>query len=269
MTLDVRAGIGQQVFQNGPGRFLVIAMLWWCGGGTERLFQKRHAHALGTADFLQRGGVHGLPFIISANRASRTQMTLPSSAKPGDRLIQEGLLSLVISPRLLGQVAESPPECRQHFSGMARIEEIDRRRCSAFDKSTSSSRMKRVAAIQKSSRTMTMHWTRPPSHCRRACDQFGVFVAPAWHAAIARTGRGRSALSCRAEYLALVAVPPAILSGSSCLRRCWTALPQSMQQTGFGFFRCGFDVNRQITSSESRGNSPALTSDDLPQPDGP
>ena len=27
MSLDVRAGIGQQVFQNGTGRFLVIAML--------------------------------------------------------------------------------------------------------------------------------------------------------------------------------------------------------------------------------------------------
>ena len=34
---------------------------------------------------------------------------------------------------------------------------------------TSNSRMKRVTAIQKSSRTITMHCTRPPSHCRRAC----------------------------------------------------------------------------------------------------
>ena len=35
--------------------------------------------------------------------------------------------------------------------------------------------MNRVAAIQKSSRTMTMHCTRPPSHCRRACTS-SVFV---------------------------------------------------------------------------------------------
>ena len=35
---------------------------------------------------LSVAGVQGLPFIISANSASRTEMTLPSWAKPGNRL---------------------------------------------------------------------------------------------------------------------------------------------------------------------------------------
>ena len=30
----------------------------------------------------REAGVHALPFIISANRASRTEMTLPSCARP-------------------------------------------------------------------------------------------------------------------------------------------------------------------------------------------
>ena len=34
--------------------------------------------------------------------------------------------------------------------------------------------MNRLTASQKSSRTMTRHCTRPPSHCRRACTSSGV-----------------------------------------------------------------------------------------------
>ncbi len=37
-------------------------------------------------------GVQGFPLTISANKARRTEMTLPSSARSGDRLIEKGVL---------------------------------------------------------------------------------------------------------------------------------------------------------------------------------
>ena len=64
------------------------AAFWWrrCSGGavgaTEGLFEEGDAHALGAADLLKRGGVQGFPLTISAKRASRTEMTLPSWARP-------------------------------------------------------------------------------------------------------------------------------------------------------------------------------------------
>ena len=97
--------------------------------------------------------------------------------------------------------------------------------------------------------------------------QFGVLLLPSWHAAIARTGPARSALSCPTEFLALAATPPVCLSGSDC-HPGGTTLSQAMQQTALGFLRRRLDVNGNHVL-DSRGNNPALTSDDLPQPDGP
>ena len=37
--------------------------------------------------------------------------------------------------------------------------------------------MNRLTASQKSSRTMTMAWTRSPSHCRSAADELRVLLA--------------------------------------------------------------------------------------------
>ena len=68
-------------------------MLGRGGRGTEGLFQERDAHALGAADLpASVAGVQGFPFIISANRASRTEMILPSWASPEIDLIQKGVL---------------------------------------------------------------------------------------------------------------------------------------------------------------------------------
>ena len=64
------------------------AAFWWkrCSGGavegTEGLFEEGHTHTLGAAHLLSVAGVQGFPFIISANRASRTEMILPSWASP-------------------------------------------------------------------------------------------------------------------------------------------------------------------------------------------
>ena len=69
-------------------------MLGRCCRRTESLFEKRHTDALGTAHFLKRRRRPGLPFIISANSARRTEMTLPSSARPATDCVEETLLFL-------------------------------------------------------------------------------------------------------------------------------------------------------------------------------
>ena len=54
VALDVRTGIGEQFFENRTGRFLVHPMFRGSSWRTNRLLQKRHAHALRAADFFQR-----------------------------------------------------------------------------------------------------------------------------------------------------------------------------------------------------------------------
>ena len=46
-------------------------------------------------------------------------------------------------------------------------------------------------------------------------------------------------------------------------------LAQPAQQPGLGLLGGRLDVDRQHDACDSRGSSPALTSDDLPQPEGP
>ena len=70
-------------------------------------------------------GVQGFPLTISANRAKPHRDDLAVLGKPGNRLIQERLLVAAEIADLFGQGPVGLPECRQHFPGMARIEEID------------------------------------------------------------------------------------------------------------------------------------------------
>ena len=49
---DVRAVLGQQGFQDGPGGPLVKPMLRGGGLGDERFFQERHPQALRSSHFL-------------------------------------------------------------------------------------------------------------------------------------------------------------------------------------------------------------------------
>ena len=151
----------------------------------------------GAADFLQGGGVHGLPFIISANRARRTQMTLPSSAKPATDCLQEVSSGLWSFAAFVGQVCRRPDRKPPALSRHGACRRDRRPRVLTFEKPDSSSRMNRVAAIQKSSRTITTHWTRPAIALPQGLHQFGVFLFLPRHGATARTGPGRSAPSCR------------------------------------------------------------------------
>ncbi len=107
---------------------------------------------------------------------------------------------------------------------------------------TSNSRMKRVAAIQKSSRTMTMHCTRPPSHCRRACTSSvfsSSFLACShcsnWSRTISTFLPDGNALAPAQGRQRLL---QAQVGGQG-----RTAFPQAVQQAGFGFLGGRFDVD--------------------------
>ena len=53
------------------------------------------------------------------------------------------------------------------------------------------------------------------------------------------------------------------------VRQVGANLSQTLLQPRLGLLRCRLDVNRQYVLAQSRGNKPALTIDDLPQPEGP
>ena len=75
---------------------------------------------------LSVAGVQGLPFTISANRASRTRDDLAVFGQARTLLDPEMRSGLWrVSPTFSGKLPIGPAECRQHLPGMARIEEID------------------------------------------------------------------------------------------------------------------------------------------------
>ena len=99
-----------------------------------------------------------------------------------------------------------------------------------------------LTAIQKSSRTMTMHCTRPPSHCRRACTS-SVFVSSFlacshcsnWSRTISTFLP--AGIPCPRRNAASVSLQRQIVGQSR------TSLPQTVQQPCFCFPSRGFDVH--------------------------
>ncbi len=84
------------------------------------------------------------------------QTTLPSSARPFTAC-SRNFLVLRGSARTLGQGAKRLTESCQHLFGVANIEKINSRRVVALDETEFQFAHEPVTAIQKSSRTMTMH----------------------------------------------------------------------------------------------------------------
>ena len=115
-----------------------------------------------------------------------------------------------------------------------------------------------------------MHCTRPPSHCRRACTSSRVLlfllrvqpllelVQDDQHLLARRDAlapaQGRQRFRCRSPGFAWQ-VPAA-------------PLPQAVQQPGFRLLGRRLDIDRNHVVGQPR-QQPALTSDDLPQPEGP
>ena len=115
---------------------------------------------------------------------------------------------------------------------------------------------------------MTMHCTRPPSHCRKACTSSvfsSSFLACShcsnWSRTISTFLPVGNALS--PAQAASVSFRPRS-SG-----KAGTAFAQPVEQPGLRLLGGRLDVDGDHVLSDSRGSSPAFTSDDLPQPDGP
>ena len=170
--------LGQQGLEHRLGRLLVEAMLGRGGRGAEGLFEERDAHALGAADLPQGGRGPGLALDHLGEQGQPHRDDLAVLGQTCDGLVEERLLSVVRSPSVLRQGPVGPAEGRQHLRGMARVEQIDEATCSRpSTRRISRSRMNRLAASQKSSRTITSAWTCSPSHCRRAATS-SVFSSP-------------------------------------------------------------------------------------------
>jgi hypothetical protein len=125
VTLDVGPRFGEQCFQNGSRRFLVESVFRWGGNGTERLLQEGHADALGPAHLLQRGRRPRFALHHLGKQGESDADDFAFLGQAGHGLIQEFLLVLALAAEVLGEFAEGPPKCRQHFSGVVCVEQID------------------------------------------------------------------------------------------------------------------------------------------------
>ena len=131
---------------------------------------------------------------------------------------------------------------------------------------TPAPRMNRVTASQKSSRTMTMHWTCSPSHCRRASTS----------SALASCRRACSHCSnwsrtSRTFWPAGQALPAAARQGLDQVQvagQAGAALPQALEQSGLGLVGRRLDVDRQDVLGQP-GQQPGLHQRRLAAPDGP
>ena len=126
---------GKQSFQIGSGCFLVIAVLGWSGGRTERLFEKRDADALGATHFFQGGRRPRLALHHLRKQGQPDGDDLAFLGQAGHGLFRNSFCSLLCFAGVLWQFAEGTPKGRQHLPGVIHVEEIDRRRVLAFKKS--------------------------------------------------------------------------------------------------------------------------------------
>ena len=211
---------------------------------------------------------HGLPFIMSANSASRTQTTLPSCSRPSHGPVEKRLL-------VFGQLARaSPADARRR--GRTRpapcgraADRRDRRGPSCCLRRSSTSRAlhesagrhpevvphqhhtlhsSAVAVPQRLHQLRVLLARLACSHCSNWSSTTRTFLPRGIH----RPSRSDSNTSGKDD-----------LRGNS-----GTRLAQPLQQPDFRVGGRGLDVDRQHVRRQP-GSRPAFTSDDLPQPLGP
>ena len=225
-------------------------MLGRRGRGAEGLFQERDTRRLSCRPLLSSvEGAHGLPFIISANRASRTEMTLPSCASPFTDSLRKTSWSLEVIRRILGKPAEGPTECHQDLPGVVQVEEIDGGRVLAFEQ----------ADLQVPHEPGRRHPEIIPHHHDRlnmlaialtkGGDQFRVLLTPPGKEPLLELIQDQ-------QHLALGwqdATPSQFcqrINQPQFSRQFRTNLAQALEQPGFRLLRGRLDVNRQDVLAE-------------------
>ena len=94
------------------------------GRGGEGFLQEGQAHALGSPTWTSVAGVQGFPFTISAKRASRTEMILPSWARSATAWSRNCSWSGV-SGSAAGPSAPYAPEGGQHLARVPEVEQVN------------------------------------------------------------------------------------------------------------------------------------------------
>ena len=233
-------------------------------GGAEGLFQEPDADAVHAADITQGRGGPGLPLNHLGKRASRTGTIQPSCTSPAVAWSRNAFWSRLEVPCSAGRVSYARPKAASTFRAC-----LGSKRSTAAtfrcDRSISRSRMKRVAAIQKSSRTRQRAWTCSPSHCRSAATS--PVPSSRLAGATARTGRGPGS-PCDAGGVSDPAQECECLDQSGSPGQSGNTLRRPRRRPA-SVSPAVASTYTGVTCAASRGSSPAFTSDDLPHPDGP
>ena len=103
---------------------LVQAVLGGRGGRAEGLFEEGHADALRPADGAQGGRGPGLPLDHLGEQGEPDGDHLAVLGKPGDGLVEEGVLLGGQRASVFGQNTVGPAECREDLAGVQRVEEV-------------------------------------------------------------------------------------------------------------------------------------------------
>ena len=140
-----RAGFGQQGFQDGPGRFLMIAMFGRSGGRTERLFEERDADALRAAHFLERGRRPRLALHHLGEQGQPDGDDLAFLGQAGHGLFEKLLLVLAQCRwRSPASLPKARPNAASTFSAWSRSKRSTAAEFWPSRSRTSNSRMNRV-----------------------------------------------------------------------------------------------------------------------------
>ena len=136
------------------------------GRAGQRFLEKRHADSLEPTHVLERRRRPGLVLDHLREQRQADRRDLAVLGQLGDRLIEEPVKQARSrrreTDRKPGRTLAAPSARGRGRTGRRW------RSCRLSTSRISSARMNRAAAIAKSSRTSTRHWTLVPSHCLRA-----------------------------------------------------------------------------------------------------
>ena len=193
---------------------------------------------------LSVAGVHCFPFIISANNAKRTEITLPSSASPLTDSLRKSFWSFESIRRILREPAECPTKCHQDLSGVVQVEEINGCRVLPFQE----------ADLQIPHEPSRRHpEIIPHQHNRlnmlaiavtKSGDQFCVLLAPFGMKPLLELIEDQQHLPLRWQD----ATPSQVcqrVDQTHFFGQFLTRLAQALEQAGFGLFGGRFDVYPQ------------------------
>ena len=197
-------------------------------------------------------------------------MTLPSWASPATAWSRNALLVLAcIRPRLSGR----SPKARPNAASTLRAWRGRRdRRAAEFCPSTRRTSSSRMNRVDRHPEVVAHHddALHPAAVALpQGLHQFGVLFVLLGVQPLLELVEDEQHLLARLEEALAPAQRRQRLDQTQVGRQAGQRFAQAVQQAGLRLLGGRLDVDRRSRASASRGSSPAFTSDDLPQPDGP